>query len=308
MRSLVLIRLFVVLVGTTALAWMPRAAHAEQLVLFDISYEHTNANDSHHQVSGAALNQPANWTSPIDYSKGTIHFYQEVVTKPSNMVTLIDFCLIQPQDYGCIETIHYTTTGLVETVRSMAGSDVDKREVLDFTKKMSSIQLVLKNPQYVNGGSPQSAFLPSKMRFVATLVSPGGTYIRPIPTPGFAPNDGGVPDASVDRQSTPDAGTVADSARQADSALEPDATPARDAETVVDARVVPSVDAAPSEPPRPKPDAAAQPSGPPTSGGGTGSSSGCTFGGVPSSRESSLALGALFLMATALLRLRRRRR
>jgi hypothetical protein len=49
---------------------LARPARAEQIVLFDITYTHTNANDSHHSISGAALNQPANWTSPIDYSKG----------------------------------------------------------------------------------------------------------------------------------------------------------------------------------------------------------------------------------------------
>ena len=155
-------------------------ARAEQIVLFDITYTHTNANDSHHSISGAALNQPANWTSPIDYSKGTIHFYQEVMTKPSNKPTIIDFCLISARDYGCIETFIYTHVGLHETMRSMAGGDVDKRNVIDFTQRMRSIQMVLKTPAptWINGGRPQSDYLPSMMRFVATLVSPGGTYIE----------------------------------------------------------------------------------------------------------------------------------
>jgi MYXO-CTERM domain-containing protein len=182
-------------VGAMALAAPSRA---EQIVLFDITYTHDASNDAHHGISGAALNQPNNWTSPIDYTQGTIHFYQEVMSKPSNKDTIIDFCLISARDYGCIETFIYKTTGLHETVRSMAGKDVDKRNVIDFTQKMRSIQMVLKTPAptYINGGSPKSDFLPSKMRFVATLVSPGGTYTKPMPTPGFAPGDGGAPAAS----------------------------------------------------------------------------------------------------------------
>jgi uncharacterized membrane protein YgcG len=193
------------LVGALAGLLAAAPARAEQIVLFDITYTHTNANDSHHSISGAALNQPANWTSPIDYSKGTIHFYQEVMTKPSTKPTIIDFCLISARDYGCIETFIYTHSGLHETVRSMAGGEVDKRNVIDFTQRMRSIQMVLKTPAptWINGGRPQSDYLPSMMRFVATLVSPGGTYIRPMPTPGFNPGDGGTPASTADAGGSP---------------------------------------------------------------------------------------------------------
>jgi hypothetical protein len=122
------------------------------------------------------------------------------MTKPSNKPTIIDFCLISARDYGCIETYIYTHVGLNHTMRSMAGGDVDKRNVIDFTQKMRSIQMVLKTPSptYINGGRPQSDFLPSMMRFAATLVSPGGTYIPPKPTPGFNPGDGGIAASPAD--------------------------------------------------------------------------------------------------------------
>ena len=193
------------LVGALAGLLAAAPARAEQIVLFDITYTHTNANDTHHSISGAALNQPANWTSPIDYTKGTIHFYQEVMTKPSTKPTIIDFCLISARDYGCIETFIYTHTGLHETVRSMAGGDVDKRNVIDFTQRMRSIQMVLKTPAptWINGGRPQSDYLPSMMRFVATLVSPGGTYMKPAPTPGFNPGDGGAAASPADASVSP---------------------------------------------------------------------------------------------------------
>ena len=103
------------------------------------------------------------------------------MTKPSNKPTIIDFCLISARDYGCIETFIYTHVGLHETVRSMAGGDVDKRNVIEFTQRMRSNQMVLKTPAptWIDGGRPQSDYLPSMMRFVATLVSPGGTYTKP---------------------------------------------------------------------------------------------------------------------------------
>jgi hypothetical protein len=278
----------------------PAAARAEQIVLFDTTYTHTNANDSHHGISGAALNQPDNWTSPIDYTQGTIHFYQEVMTKPSNRETIIDFCLISTRDYGCIETFVYTTTGLHETVRSMAGKDVDKRAVIDFTHKMQSIQMVLKTPAptYINGGKPQSDFLPSKMRFVATLVSPGGTYVPPAPTPGFEA-DGGAP-VTVDAAAPP--------------AVDAAATPGADAAVAIDAAASLPPDAAPAPPvadassPRPpKADAAVKPPrtedpAPEEEAPTAHPSSGCAVGGRPG------GLGLLVLLATALsIRARRRR-
>jgi MYXO-CTERM domain-containing protein len=278
----------------TLLAAAP--ARAEQIVLFDTTYTHTNANDSHHSISGAALNQPANWTAPIDYSQGTIHFYQEVMTKPSNKPTIIDFCLISTRDYGCIETFVYTTTGLHETVRSMAGKDVDKRNVIDFTHAMRSIQMVLKTPAptYINGGSPQSDFLPSTMRFVATLVSPGGTYVRPIPTPGFDPGDGGAPAPS-----------------DAAAAAAPDATAPADS-TAAEAEPLPPItaDAAPTKPTT-KPDAGSKPpTTPPTDDPAPTAdppartkSGGCTVGSA--GRPVSL-LVALAGIALALLARRRR--
>jgi MYXO-CTERM domain-containing protein len=281
---------------------IPAAARAEQIVLFDTTYTHTNANDSHHSMSGAALNQPQNWTSPIDYSNGTIHFYQEVMTKPSNRETIIDFCLISQKDYGCIETFIYTTTGLHETVRSMSGKDVDKRNVIDFTKPMKSIQMVLKTPAptYINGGSPQSDFLPSQMRFVATLVSPGGTYIKPTPTPGFNAGDGGVVMMTADASAPVADGAVV----AADAAsLEPDVAAVTPPPAKPDAApVTPPVRAdAAAKPPSMNPPSEDPPVDEPTSPPAKRGKSGCSYGGG--------APGALALLvvAAALVRVRRRR-
>jgi hypothetical protein len=276
-------------------------ARAEQIVLFDITYTHTNANDSHHSISGAALNQPDNWTAPINYSIGTIHFYQEVMTKPSDKPTIIDFCLISTRDYGCIETFPYTTTGLHETERSMAGKDVDKRAVIDFTHKMQSIQMVLKTPAptYINGGKPQSDFLPSMMRFVATLVSPGGTYVRPKPTPGFNGGDGGAPAVEADAGAAPSSDAASSDPVRADAGTSP---PAADA-------------AGPADPKPAKPDAAVKPptttppvedppaeDPPPSTRKASG---GCSVGGGTGAGALAVLLAGLALALVTRLRARR---
>jgi hypothetical protein len=101
-----------VALGGMAAMFAAAPARAEQMVLFDITYTHTADRNFHHEVKEPILVQPADWTSPINYAAGTIHFYQEVETKPTPRVTIIDFCFISNPGYGCIETLPYTKTGI----------------------------------------------------------------------------------------------------------------------------------------------------------------------------------------------------
>lgn len=278
---------------------LPFRAGAEQMVLFDITYEHTAANDSHHGVGGATLKQPDNWTTPINYAAGTIYFYQEISTKPSDRNTIIDFCFISSGGYGCIETIHYTKAGVVETMRGMApGGHWHQRNQINFTRRINSIQLVLKDPEtYTNGGNPKSAFLPSKMRFVATLVSPGGTYVKPTPSPGFSPGDAGAPTPEADASApttSPDAGPVAtpDAGSSppvmADAAATPTPTPPRPDAAVKPPTMTP--------PPGEDPDPAPAP-------GARKAAGGCTVAGGAASGGSAMVLVAVLgLVLLSLLR------
>ena len=275
-------------------------ARAEQMVLFDITYTHTAERGFHHEVKAPTLMQPDNWTAPINYAMGTIHFYQEVETKPTPRVTIIDFCFISSPGYGCIETLPYTKTGINETERGMAPSgDWYQRNQINFTKKIGSIELVIKDPATYTNGCPGGDCVPSKMRFVATIVSPGGTYQKPAPGPGFGGmgggSDGGAtaePDAATAK---PDAGAPADAA----------ATPEADAATAPPTKA----DAAPSTTPPPsKPDASTSkpppttepPAEEPTPAPPRKASSGCAIGGGAGS-------GALLLALAVAGRLRRRR-
>jgi MYXO-CTERM domain-containing protein len=282
------------------------AARAEQMVLFDITYTHTGERNFHHEVKAPTLMQPSNWTAPINYAMGTIHFYQEVETKPTPRVTIIDFCFISSGGYGCIETLPYTTTGVHETMRGMAPSgDWYQRNQINFTTKLNSIELVIKDPATYTNGCPGGDCVPSKMRFVATIVSPGGTYQKPAPGPGFGGMTGGGSDGGA--SPTPDAassGTVDAGAATPDVA-EP--------EPEVDAAVAPpvKVDAAPSMDPKPptkadagsssKPPKTDPPAEEPDPTPPRKASSGCAVGG-------GAAGGAILLAIVLVPALRRRRR
>src|SRR6185436_8034133 len=240
-------------------------------------------------------------TAPINYAMGTIHFYQEVETKPTPRVTIIDFCFISNPGYGCIETLPYTKTGVNETMRSMApGGDWYQRNQINFTRKIGSVELVIKDPATYTNGRPGGDCVPSKMRFVATIVSPGGTYQKPAPGPGF----GGGSSGDGGSTSPADAASVApdDGAPAADAATTPEP----------DAAVAPptKADAAPSTTPPPsKPDAST--SKPPTTEPPTSepdptppprkASSGCTVG-------AGSGAGVAGLLMVLLVVARRRRR
>ena len=65
--------------------------HAEQFVLFDVTFTYTKADadnstpsKSHYYVRGDNLNadRPRDWTSPVDYRNGTVHIRTEVLEKP----------------------------------------------------------------------------------------------------------------------------------------------------------------------------------------------------------------------------------
>jgi MYXO-CTERM domain-containing protein len=278
------------------------SARAEQMVLFDITYTHTSERNFHHEVKAPTLVQPDNWTAPINYANGTIHFYQEVETKPTPRVTIIDFCFISNPGYGCIETLPYTKTGINETMRSMAaGPDWYQRNQINFTRKIGSIELVIKDPATYTNGCPGGDCVPSKMRFVATIVSPGGVYQKPAPGPGFGGmgggSDGGAT-ASPDAASTePDAGAAPDADEpEVDAAVAPPPVKA-DAATSMEPKPT-KADAAASKPPATTDPPTQEPDPTPTS---KRKSSGCAVDGGPSG-------GALMLALVLLPALRRRRR
>lgn len=295
-----------------ALALLAMApARAEQFTPVDVTYTHTTARDSHHFVKPAA-GTPANWASPIDYSKGTLHIHLEVMSKPTEAISLIDLCFLGTPGYACLETVKYTRPGVYENSRAMTSAYFAGR--VDWTRGIGNIALILKDDKNNNGGRPTSNYLPSNVRVVMTIVSPGGTYVpppgvTPVSDAGAAPDGAGATpdaispprptDASPDSSSgsggaggSTGAGGAGGGGGQPDSAVAPPPDP-------------PSPDAAVPPPP---------PATGGTSGGGTGGQSGTpprprpsTAGGcsITPSAGDPWAVVALIFIAAAL---RRRRR
>ena len=67
-------------------------ASAEQVVVFDQTWDHTpDLPDSHFRMPPSA-DAPADWTSPVDYSQGSAWVYLEVHTKPTEQETKFQVC------------------------------------------------------------------------------------------------------------------------------------------------------------------------------------------------------------------------
>src|SRR5262245_28153354 len=95
--------------ATLALA-VPRAAKAEQFVLFDKQFTFTkvdaDASESHYFVKDLNPAQPRDWTSPVDYRNGSVHIRAEVIDKPAGgEITQWVLCYIPNRGtgngYGC---------------------------------------------------------------------------------------------------------------------------------------------------------------------------------------------------------------
>src|SRR5688500_429163 len=82
---------------------------ADQFTFFDMTYTATEQNSNtpargHYDFKEGGqvkLTQPDNWTSPIDYTKGTVVIELEVMSKPSEAETQIDVCFLTSKGYGC---------------------------------------------------------------------------------------------------------------------------------------------------------------------------------------------------------------
>lgn len=192
-------------------------ARADQFVAFDLAYEHSDATStySHHWVAPPA-SAPPSLVAPIDYSKGTIHYYMEVFTKPSAEPTMFHNCFGTSPHYICGPySPKYTKTGTYEwSANVSAASYLAMADLtLGFKDKTS---FIITDGGYNNvgkedtGGAAKSKlFLPTQLRVVVTWVSAGGTYVRPTAS-AMPPvsSDGGVvavSDASAPK-SEPDAG------------------------------------------------------------------------------------------------------
>src|SRR5438876_2175888 len=80
------------LAGMALLLAASSMSHAEQIVLFDVTFtftkedaDNSKPSKSHYYVRGKMLNpdRPRDWTQPHDYRNGTVHIRTEVIEKPA---------------------------------------------------------------------------------------------------------------------------------------------------------------------------------------------------------------------------------
>lgn len=197
-----------------ALVAFPARAWAVQFVVTDVTYTHsaTTTTDSHLRVAPSAQT-PINWVAPTNYTAGgTAHVRLEVFTKPSAAPTRFQICFeANAGSYACTDQAPtYTAPGVYDWATPMP--NFYQFSTVDWTKGVAKVALILKDdkngkPAPENVGPTVSAmYMPSNLRVTVTMVSPGGTYVPPPPTP----TDAGAPDASASDAASPDAASTAD--------------------------------------------------------------------------------------------------
>jgi hypothetical protein len=174
----------------------PQAGHAEQLTLFDVTFDFTwedainaSPSKSHYYVKSDKLNaqRPTNWMAPVDYRAGKVHIYLEVLEKPAGgQKQGWALCYVGGGSYGCPYSKYYTEKGVYE-------SDVDmtafyNNATIDWTKGITEVDLVY---TINDSGSGHVHFFPdlkdkttpTKVRIAMVQVSKGSTY-DPSTLPG----------------------------------------------------------------------------------------------------------------------------
>jgi hypothetical protein len=177
-------------------------ALAQQLVTFDqvitITQQGNGAGAFHYLIKPAAT-EPASWTAPVDYSRGTAHVHLEVLEKPSKRNTTLTICFDgNLEGYGCITTPGYTDVGTHNSMHSLPSATWQYNKIA-WGKRRQEYHLVVKDPALggTPGGRPATDYAPTKMRVAMTVVPAGGTYTPP-PGGGSPAGDGGAaPDATV---------------------------------------------------------------------------------------------------------------
>jgi hypothetical protein len=177
----------------------PSAVHAEQFVLFDVTFTYTKEDadnsrpsQSHYYVKGDRLNpnRPHDWTAQVDYRNGTVHIRAEVIEKPpGGEPTTWTLCYIpnkgRGNGYGCTGTDLYREKGVYEKDVSMRS--FWQNDAIIWSEGIKQMDLVIKDN---SGGSGHAhkrkdpeKFFPTRVRITMIQVSAGSKY-----DPGLVPD------------------------------------------------------------------------------------------------------------------------
>jgi len=183
-----------------ALLFVSATSHAQQFVLFDVTFTYTKEDadnskpsKSHYYVKGDLINaeRPKDWTHPVDYRNGTVHIRTEVIEKPAGgEPTTWTLCYIpnkgQKNGYGCTGTVVYREKGVYEQDVSM--KSFWQNDSIVWSEGIKQMDLVIKDN---SGGSGHAhkrpdheKFFPTKVRITMVQVSAGAKY-DPSLVPGL---------------------------------------------------------------------------------------------------------------------------
>lgn len=200
------------MIGSLLFAACVSTASADQVVVTEVTYEHsaTTTSDSHYRLDPLP-ETPENLRAPIDYASGSAWVRLEVFTKPSDAPTRFQVCFEASPTYACTDQAPvYRTTGVYTWETPF--SRFYQGDMVDWSRGLGRVALILKDdmnrkPAPENVGEEISRlYMPTQVRVTVTLVSPGGTYVPPPDT---------MPDAGMIDAGAPDAGaaTMADAGR-----------------------------------------------------------------------------------------------
>lgn len=175
----------------------PRAAKADQFVLFDVTFpftkmdaDNSRPSQSHYYVKGNLINpnRPVDWTQPVDYRNGTVHIRIEVLDRPaSGEPTQWSLCYIpnhgQGNGYGCTGIGPYTEKGVYE--KDVKMTEFWENNSIIWTDGIKQMDLVMKDKNGVHAHkSPEpEKFFPTRVRITMIQVSAGSKY-----DPSLVPN------------------------------------------------------------------------------------------------------------------------
>jgi MYXO-CTERM domain-containing protein len=295
-------------------------ARAAELLVFDWDKPVTTANH------GFPWDQPpmenGDWTTPVNYAGGTLHYRVEIHSQPVAQDMKLQFCFWQ-------QTPSRENCGPLQQVKGTPGTVATWSVAVGSMWKKDGLPIEWTLPRYRNGvaikdinGNPVSDYAgwnwnghdpddwyPLDMRFTVVVVENGKTfsgwsnYVTPtpdagVPTPDSAPpKPDSAPPKPDSAPPVPDAGPTGDSTAPAtDGGLPPgDSGPLLDAPAVADRGTATEVGTPPDD---------ARRGGSTLEGG-----SGCSIGTAPSGSAGPLLLLTLMVLGVAWLRpLRDRRR
>jgi len=136
-------------------------------------------------------NNPASWTSPVDYSTGTLYQRLEVISKPSATPVLFALCMFQDQVIssrhacGSLSKLGFTAPGTYTSNQPMTKL-FQYGSAIDWTRKPHVIMLHITDANRVQPDSYASymdkwygtpdwgLYYPMRVRYTALIVPPGG--------------------------------------------------------------------------------------------------------------------------------------